>query len=198
MKTHYDNAVYTKKLAPLSKIHSYTQPYYHIFPPSFIRWHAHCTDILSRPFFDISLYVVHSIPLDFLFNFTPPPFPIIYLSLFIYLYPHFSVTPCPFSSVSALTKNKQIFLIHSIRKFRMEHLQSHIWLPASSYMMKYNCAFPHILGSPSSYRTLQLLHSQFPYIWGKFVFYQCFSSFCCHQRFFISWPPPPPLTSSFP
>ncbi len=26
------------------------------------------------------------------------------------------------------------------------------------------CAFPHILGSPSSYMTLQLLHSEFPYI----------------------------------
>ncbi len=39
------------------------------------------------------------------------------------------------------------------------------------------CAFPHILriGNPSSYMTLQLLHSEFPYIWGKFSFsfYQC-------------------------
>jgi hypothetical protein len=26
------------------------------------------------------------------------------------------------------------------------------------------CAFPHILESPSSYMTLQLLHSEFPYI----------------------------------
>jgi hypothetical protein len=26
------------------------------------------------------------------------------------------------------------------------------------------CAFPHILGSPSSYMTLQLLHFEFPYI----------------------------------
>jgi hypothetical protein len=26
------------------------------------------------------------------------------------------------------------------------------------------CAFPHILGSPSSYMTLQLLHSEYPYI----------------------------------
>jgi hypothetical protein len=34
---------------------------------------------------------------------------------------------------------------------------------------------PHKLGSPSSYMTLQLLHSEFPYIWGKFyfLFYQC-------------------------
>ncbi len=37
------------------------------------------------------------------------------------------------------------------------------------------CAFPHILGSPSSYMSLQLLHSEFPCIWGKFgfLFYQC-------------------------
>jgi len=32
-----------------------------------------------------------------------------------------------------------------------------------------------ILGSPSSYMTLQLLHFEFPYILGKFyfLFYQC-------------------------
>ncbi len=43
----------------------------------------------------------------------------------------------------------------------------HIW--------GYMCAFSHILGSPSSYMALQLLHSEFPYIWGKFdfLFYQC-------------------------
>ncbi len=35
--------------------------------------------------------------------------------------------------------------------------------------------FPHILGSPSSYMTLQLLHSEIPYIRGKFdfLFHQC-------------------------
>ncbi len=32
-------------------------------------------------------------------------------------------------------------------------------------------AFPHILGGPSSYMTLQLLHSEFPYIWGNFYIY---------------------------
>ncbi len=43
------------------------------------------------------------------------------------------------------------------------------------------CAFSHILGSPSSYTTLQLLHSEFSYIWGKFcfLFYQCGESTCC-------------------
>jgi hypothetical protein len=44
----------------------------------------------------------------------------------------------------------------------MEQLQSHI--------CRNICAFPHILGSPSSYMTLQLLHSDFPYKLGKFDF----------------------------
>jgi hypothetical protein len=37
------------------------------------------------------------------------------------------------------------------------------------------CAFPHIIGSPSSYMTLQLLHSEFPFILRKFdfLFHQC-------------------------
>jgi hypothetical protein len=36
-------------------------------------------------------------------------------------------------------------------------------------------SFTHILGSPSSYMTLQLIPSQFPYIWGKFrfLFFPC-------------------------
>ncbi len=35
--------------------------------------------------------------------------------------------------------------------------------------------FPHLLGSPTLYMSLQLLHSEFPDIWGKFdfLFYQC-------------------------
>ncbi len=37
------------------------------------------------------------------------------------------------------------------------------------------CAFPHILGSPSSYMTLHPIPSEFPYLWGKFwfIFHQC-------------------------
>ncbi len=51
-----------------------------------------------------------------------------------------------------------------------ERLQSQIWLNI--------CAFPHILGSPTSYMTLQHLPSEFPYIWGKFsfLFYKCTDS----------------------
>jgi hypothetical protein len=51
---------------------------------------------------------------------------------------------------------------------------------AKSYMtiglLIYGEIFAHFLiGSPSSYMTLQLLQSEFPYIWGKFhfLFYQC-------------------------
>jgi hypothetical protein len=45
------------------------------------------------------------------------------------------------------------------------------------YMGKYFFAFPHILGGPSSCVTLQLLHSGFPCVLGKFdfLFYQCMS-----------------------
>jgi hypothetical protein len=53
-----------------------------------------------------------------------------------------------------LIKKKIKFSSHT-RKFRMEQLQSHIW-PPNIYL--HICAFPHTLGSPSSYMTLQLLH----------------------------------------
>jgi hypothetical protein len=58
-------------------------------------------------------------------------------------------------------KEKKIFLIYN-------EIQN--GAVAKSYMTNglliYGeiCAFPHILGSPSSYMTLQLLHSEFPYI----------------------------------
>ena len=77
--------------------------------------------------------------------------------------------------ISTLIKNK-IKFSSSIRKFRG------IGCNAKSYMTndllingENICAFPHILGSPFSYMTLQLLHSEFPYIWEKFdfLFYQC-------------------------
>ncbi len=37
-------------------------------------------------------------------------------------------------------------------------------------LLIYGEIFAHIFGSPSSYMTLQLLHSELPYIWGKFDF----------------------------
>ncbi len=68
-------------------------------------------------------------------------------------------------------KEYQIFLIYSeiqngaVAKSYMTNglLNSpHIWLNI--------WAFPHILGSPSSYMTLQLLHSEFPYTVRKVIF----------------------------
>ncbi len=71
---------------------------------------------------------------------------------------------------STLIKTKIKFSSH-VRKFRIERLQSHKRLTALVNI----CAFPHILGSPSSYMTLQPLPSEFPYLWGKFrfLFNQC-------------------------
>ncbi len=88
------------------------------------------------------------------------------------------IKPPNFFSASTLIK-KIIKLSSYIRKFRMEQLQF-----AKSYMTNgllnphiwgNICTFPHVLGSPSSYMTLQLLHFEFPYIWGKFdfLFYHC-------------------------
>ncbi len=73
---------------------------------------------------------------------------------------------------SALIKKKIKFSSY-IRKFSTEQLQSHIWLMVSSYLVKYFAHF--IIGSPSSYMTLQPIPSEFPYIWEKFCFllYQC-------------------------
>ncbi len=56
-------------------------------------------------------------------------------------------------------KVKKIFLIY--KEIKRDRVQSHIWLPASSYMGK-NLCIPHTLGSP--------IPSEFPYIWGKFCF----------------------------
>ncbi len=72
------------------------------------------------------------------------------------------------------TDKKENQISSYLRKFRMEQLQSRIWLRASSYMGKYfrissytyQEALPHIW-----VMTLQLLHSEFPYIWGKFNFF---------------------------
>jgi hypothetical protein len=95
------------------------------------------------------------------------------------LYPHLLFLSLGLSSLCAEPtyadkKRNKIFLIYSIKKFRMEQLQSHIWLTASSYWSNI-CAFPRILGNPSSYMTLQLLHSNFPLYMRKFLlsFYQC-------------------------
>ncbi len=67
---------------------------------------------------------------------------------------------------------KKKIKLSSVAKSHMANglLNSHIWLNI--------CAVPHILRSPSSYMTLQLLHSEFPFIRGKFgLIYQCSLAF---------------------
>ncbi len=65
-------------------------------------------------------------------------------------------------------KENKIFLIYKERG-----------IGCKSYMTNglliYGEAFPHILGSPSSYMTLHPIPSEFPYIWRKFcfLFYRC-------------------------
>ncbi len=74
---------------------------------------------------------------------------------------------------------KKIKFSSYIRKFRRERLHRHICLTPPQILLN-SCAFPHILGSPSSYLTLQPLPSKFLYLWGKFnfLFYQCDNGYC--------------------
>ncbi len=71
-------------------------------------------------------------------------------------------------------KENQIFSY--IRKFRVEQLQIHkgflIYEEMRRYFPIYEEAVSHI---GMTLHCLQLLHSEFPYIWGKFdyLFYQC-------------------------
>ena len=91
---------------------------------------------------------------------------------------------CPTLLVGLSFTAKQentIFLIFCIMKFRMEQLQSHVWLLLTSngppHIWGNICAFRHILGSPSSYMTLQLLQLWISLYMEKilFLFYQCSS-----------------------
>jgi hypothetical protein len=107
-----------------------------------------------------------------------------YLFLCIRLHYHFlQYFNHPMPSTKLI--KKKIKFSSYIGKFRVEQLQSHIWLTASSspHIWGNIFAFPHILGSPSSYMTLQLPHSEFLYIWGKFyfIFYQCIVRLPCEQ-----------------
>jgi hypothetical protein len=70
-------------------------------------------------------------------------------------------------------KENQIFLIY--KEIQNEAVSKSFMTNGLLIIWGDIFAFPHILGSPSSYMTLQLLHSEFIYIWGKFdfLFYQC-------------------------
>ncbi len=65
-------------------------------------------------------------------------------------------------------KKIKIFLLYM--EIQRDRVKSHIWLTASSDMVKYLRISSYIrnLGSPSSYRTFHPIPSEFPYIWGKF------------------------------
>jgi hypothetical protein len=83
-------------------------------------------------------------------------------------------------------KENQIFLIY--KEIQRGAVATLYMKSASSYTVWGNiCAFPHILGSPSSYMTLQLIHSEFPYILGKFdfLFYQCIKKISLFFLFFL-------------
>ncbi len=71
---------------------------------------------------------------------------------------------------------KNIKISSYVGKFRVEHLQIHIWLTASSYMGKY------LRISSFIRKPLLIYDTEFPYIWGKLdiLFYQCiFSKYPC-------------------
>jgi hypothetical protein len=80
-----------------------------------------------------------------------------------------------FLHLRATLIKKKIRLSSYIRKFRMEQLQSHIWLTASSYIWWNICAFPHILESLPHIWLCNCSILNFPSLWVKFyfIFYQC-------------------------
>ncbi len=93
------------------------------------------------------------------------------------------------------TEKKENKISSYIRKFRVEQLQSHIWgrLP---YIWGNAQTFPHIQYEEAvviyEWMTLELRHSEFPCIWGKFdfLFYQC-TYICCELAELddeVDWP----------
>ncbi len=71
---------------------------------------------------------------------------------------------------------KQIKFSSYIKKSRVEQLQSHIWGLPNIHMRKDANISPYIRRPLVILQmTLQLLHSEFTYTWGKFdfLFYQC-------------------------
>jgi hypothetical protein len=73
-------------------------------------------------------------------------------------------------------KKKKIKFSSYIRKIKMEQLQCHIWLTASSYMGKYLRIFSYsIYRYQDALPHIWLSNCSTPYIWGKFdfLFIQC-------------------------
>ncbi len=69
---------------------------------------------------------------------------------------------------------KKIKFSPFIRKFKLEQLQSHIWLTASSYIGKY-LRISSYIRKPFLIYYFATAPTEFLYIWGKFdfLFYQC-------------------------
>jgi hypothetical protein len=62
-------------------------------------------------------------------------------------------------------KENEIFLIY--KEIQNGTIANSFMTNGLLILMGNNCAFSHILGSPSSCMTLQLLHSEFPHIYEK-------------------------------
>ncbi len=75
------------------------------------------------------------------------------------------------------TDKREIKFSSYIRKFRMEQLQSHIWLTASSCKGKY-LSFSSYIRKPFLIYCFATAPFWIAYIWGKFyfLFYQCIVS----------------------
>ncbi len=114
-------------------------------------------------------------------------------------YARVNLNPMPeliLSPPVTLTKKKIKFSSY-IRKFRKHGCKAKDWRPPHIWVNI--CAFPHTLGSPSSYMTLQPIPSEFPYRWGKFrfLFYQCrdlgfgpWGEAACNRKLWLNWPIP--------
>ncbi len=63
-------------------------------------------------------------------------------------------------------KENKIFLIY--KETQNGAVAKSYMTKASSSLVKYLRISSYIMGSPSSYKTSQLLHFLFTYIWGKF------------------------------
>ncbi len=67
-------------------------------------------------------------------------------------------------------ENKIFFLIYVYKEIQNGAVAKSYMTNGLSYTEKYLRISSYLIGSPSSYMTSQLLHSEFSYIWGKFDF----------------------------
>ncbi len=85
--------------------------------------------------------------------------------------------PQGMESIENLFPSKWFLLIY--KEIQRDRVKSHIWLTASSYMVK-NLRISSYIGKPyTSYMTLHPIQSEFSDIWWKFSF---LSYLCCSVR----------------